>query len=261
MVFFSGDRKPSKQEVEFVCENITFIFKSFERQYMAKELYWSIQKYYPGVRGVIADDSSKPLTISDDDFLTIIQMPFNSGLSKGLNEALARVKTPYVVRLDDDELLTLRSHIDENVTFLERHKAADFVGMLPKTIFIWESTDTIMKHYYEQTMKEASKKLLIPHWTMLDEKHIVLGKIPNNYVARTEVVCEIGFDNCIRMLDHHEFFYRVAGHSVATADLSSIVFHRHNLFMGQYEKYRNDVYSDVYYIKNKTGISTSQQVW
>lgn len=61
-------------------ENVTVIFKSFERQKMAKRLYENLQKYYPGVRVVIADDSRKPLDLQGDS-LTIIQLPFNSGLS------------------------------------------------------------------------------------------------------------------------------------------------------------------------------------
>lgn len=76
-------------------ENVTVIFKSFERQKMAKRLYENLQKYYPGVRVVIADDSRKPLDLQGDS-LTIIHLSFNSGLSYGLNQALERVDTPYV---------------------------------------------------------------------------------------------------------------------------------------------------------------------
>lgn len=54
---------PDQEEVEFVRENVTVIFKSFERQKMAKRLYENLQKYYPGVRVVIADDSRKPLDL------------------------------------------------------------------------------------------------------------------------------------------------------------------------------------------------------
>lgn len=38
-----------------------------------------------------------------------IHLPFNSGLSKGLIEVIAGVETPYVMRLDDDMLLTSSS--------------------------------------------------------------------------------------------------------------------------------------------------------
>lgn len=98
-----GFSMPDQEEVEFVRENVTVIFKSFERQKMAKRLYENLQKYYPGVRVVIADDSRKPLDLQGDS-LTIIQLPFNSGLSYGLNQALERVDTPYVMRVLDGDL-------------------------------------------------------------------------------------------------------------------------------------------------------------
>ena len=75
---------------------------------MAKRLYENLQKYYPGISVIIADDSSTPLELQGDS-LEIIQLPFNSGLSYGLNRAIEKVKTPYVMRMDDDELLTLKT--------------------------------------------------------------------------------------------------------------------------------------------------------
>ncbi len=91
-----GFRKPTAEDASFVAKQVTFIFKSFERQKQARALVKSIRKYYPGTRMVIADDSSSPLQIpSIAGDLTIIQMPFNSGLSKGLNLALAEVNTPF----------------------------------------------------------------------------------------------------------------------------------------------------------------------
>ena len=80
-----GCRKPSAEDIAYVAENVTIMFKSFERQKQARALVKSIWKYYPRVRIVIADDSATPLTVPDypqGSNLKIIQMPFNSGLSK-----------------------------------------------------------------------------------------------------------------------------------------------------------------------------------
>lgn len=79
-----GWKKPDQDEIDFVCENVTVIYKSFERQKMAKRLYENLQSYYPGIRVIIADDSSAPLDLKGDS-LEILQLPFNSGLSYGLN--------------------------------------------------------------------------------------------------------------------------------------------------------------------------------
>ena len=50
---FSGNKKPDSKEVQFVREHVTFIYKSFERQKMAKRLYRNIQSYYTGVKVII----------------------------------------------------------------------------------------------------------------------------------------------------------------------------------------------------------------
>ena len=56
-----GHGKPSADEARAVSENVTFIYKSFERQSMAKRLYRNIQHYYAGARVMIADDGRTPL--------------------------------------------------------------------------------------------------------------------------------------------------------------------------------------------------------
>lgn len=154
-------------------ENVTVIFKSFERQKMAKRLYENLQKYYPGVRVVIADDSRKPLDLQGDS-LTIIQLPFNSGLSYGLNQALERVDTPYVMRMDDDELLTVRTRLGKQVEFLERYSEIDIVGFCVLTAIRCQNPDEAVSEFTRFSMKDAPKPLLIPHMTRVDGNHFVI---------------------------------------------------------------------------------------
>lgn len=153
---FSGNEKPTNEEVKQVCENITFIYKSFERQKMAKRLYKSIQSYYPGVKVVIADDSAKPLELIGEN-LEIIQLPFNSGLSVGLNHALERVTTPFVVRMDDDQLLTPFTRIEKQLNFLKEHEEVDLVGILLNHLPKYRSLKNEAELYYKQPMNYALK--------------------------------------------------------------------------------------------------------
>ncbi len=135
-----GWKKPNQSEIDLVRENVTIIFKSFERQQMAKRLYRNIQSYYPGVCVIIVDDSSKPLDLQDDS-LQVIQLPFNSGLSYGLNRALEKVETPYVMRMDDDELLTVKTCLGAQVKFLEMHPEIDLVGFCTLTAIRCKNPD------------------------------------------------------------------------------------------------------------------------
>ena len=250
MWILSGKKKPTSEEVKLVCENVTFFYKSFERQNMAKRLYKSIQSYYPGVKVVIADDSSKPLELTGEN-LEIIQLPFNSGLSRGLNKALEKVDTPFVIRMDDDQLLTPFTKIEKQVAFLQEHSDVDLIGILLYNLPRHRSLKKAAEEYYKQPMDYAPNKLLIPHMTEIDDTHIVVGKSPNTFVARTEKLKEIGYDDNIRMIDHNEFFFRAAGNMVSVLDKTAFVLHYRNRFDMHYNKYRSDYQGDQIYIRQK----------
>ena len=243
-------KNPPQSEINFVCKNVTVIFKSFERQKMAKRLYENLQEYYPGISVIIADDSSTPLELQGDS-LEIIQLPFNSGLSYGLNCAIEKVKTPYVMRMDDDELLTLKTCLGDQVHFLEKHPEIDLVGFCTLTAIRCKNPDEEVSKFTSFSMRGAPKPLRIPHMTQIDGNHFVMGKVPNLYVARTDKVRSVGWDENLRMLDHQDFFWRAAGNLVSVIALGTAVFHYHNPFQKHYQKYRQDVEGDREYITQK----------
>lgn len=248
--FFSGARKPDKEAIENVCRNVTFIYKSFERQAMAKRLYRNIQSYYPGVKVIIADDSHQPLELSGPR-LQVIQLPFNSGLGFGLNRALEKVDTPFVIRMDDDELLTPMTNFHHHLDFLQAHPEVDLAAVTHLSAPNCVPPEQVARTYFSRSMSGAPKRLKIPHLTQIDKNYIVLGKTPNVFIARTEKMQAIGYDDHIRMLDHNEFFYRAAGNLVCVANPSTFVFHYHNIFDAKYQAYRSDVNGDRLYIIRK----------
>lgn len=201
---------------------------------------------------MIADDSAAPLTFPDrygESNLKIIQMPFNSGLSKGLNLALAEIETPFMVRLDDDVLFTRRTDLARELRFLLAHPEVDLVGMPWIDACKAISTKRDIKVYMRIDMREAPFPLKIPHGTKIDKQHIVLGKVSNAYLARTESIRKVGWDDNIRMIDHHDFFYRAAGILVSVLSLDSVLFHNHNFFSPHYNRYRSDWKGDAAYLR------------
>ena len=255
-----GYRKPPADDAALVASNVTFIFKSFERQNQARALVQSIKKYYPEARVVIADDSSVPLVFcglstgsgirdARDDGVKVIQMPFNSGLSRGLNLALSEVKTPFLMRMDDDELLTRRSNIAGELKFLLANPEVDIVGIPPIDALKYRSLKKRIQSYFKFSMEEAPQTLKVPHGTRLDGEHVVLGKVPNIFLARTESIRKVGWDDNIRMIDHHDFFFRAAGVLVSVISITSRVFHNHLIFSPEYNRYRSDWKRDALYIR------------
>ena len=249
--FLCGAKKPNKAQQKLMRENVTFVFKSFERQRLAKRLYKNIQRYYPGINVIIVDDSSKPLELTGPG-LQVVQLPFNSGLSKELNKGLELVQTPFVVRMDDDELLTPYSNFHKQLEFLLANSEIDLVGILPMNLPLrnhWKKQG--IDEYQKFNMANAPKPLIIPHGTVIDANHVVLGKVPNIFIARTDKYRNLGYDDNIRMIDHHEFFFRAAGNIVSVLDHSCFVAHIHSPFDHAYQVYRNDILGDKQYIALK----------
>ena len=248
--FMQGYRLPTKEEKEYVRRNITFIFKSFERQKMARALCESIHFFYPGVRIIVTDDSRKPLIIERQN-VTVVQLPFNSGLGYGLQKALEKVETPYVMRMDDDELLTMRSQIHRELVFLKEHGEVDLIGFGVRDGLRPSSIKNRRISYFSQKMKYAPLQLKVKHATQIDKDHIVLAKVANVYLVRTEKLRKVGYDSRIHILDHDDFFRRAAGVLVSVLSIKTVVYHRHNYFIKDYMEYRNDIQKDIVYIKEK----------
>lgn len=248
--FFRGARMPDAEDVALVRENVTFVFKSFQRQRMAKQLYRNIQRYYPGARVVIADDSSRPLKLQGGS-LEILQLPFNSGLSFGLKRALERVQTPFFVRMDDDELLTPYTRFHHQLRFLLAHPEVDIAAVSYKNLPGCSDPAEIARKHCMRAMGDAPLPLKIPHLTKLDKDHVVVYKPPNIFLARTEAFRQVGYDDQIRIIDHHELFYRAAGVLVTVLDRTAYVLHRHDPFDVAYEKIRLNVKADAAYIDQK----------
>lgn len=235
-----GKADISEDDRKSVEKNVTFIYKSFNRQRQAKRLYRSIKSNYPNARVIIADDSARPLELEG-----VIHLPFNSGLSKGLIAALEQVDTPYVMRLDDDELLTPRTNVHGQLVYLNRHSEVDLVAIQAKYKVPERSA-------WRASRLRMDKNLLIPSGTVIDGREVVY-KPTNVFLARTDKVRQIGYDPNIQILDHYEFFYRAAGRIVCVQDYHASVMHCHNRFDKHYNSFRKDTWRDEEYIGRKHG--------
>lgn len=231
----------SPEDRKNVEQNVTFIYKSFNRQVQAERLYHNIRCFYPDVRIIIADDSREPLRIEGAE---IVYLPFNSGLSKGLAAALERVKTPFVQQLDDDVLLTPRSDIHGQLAFLQRHPEVDLVSL--------QVTPDPSVGAREYSKIRMDKSLLIDAGTLIEEREVVY-KGTNLFLARTESVRKVGYDPNIRMIIHYDFFWRAAGKLVCVQDPNACVLHCHNAFDREYRAFRNDTSGDSAYLNANRG--------
>ena len=190
-------------------------------------------------------------------YLEIVQLPFNSGLSRGLNAALKKVSTPYVMRMDDDELFTCRTKLVQQLHFLKNHEDIGLVGFGVRDSLRWNSLKKRYNTYAKQTMHNAGRATSVAPMTRIDEAHVVFAKVPNVFLARTELVKKVGYDNNVRMLDHNDFFFRASGVIVSVLAEDTIIYHRHNFFDKGYMMFRNDTARDLQIINRSRNIESS----
>ena len=163
--------------------------------------------------------------------------------------------------MDDDELLTRRSNIAGELRFLISHPEIDIVGIPCIDALRSPSLKNSIRQYFGISMIGAPLRLKLPHGTRIDANHIVLGKVPNILLARAESIRKVGWDDNIRMIDHHDFFFRAAGVLVSAISTDSLVFHNHNIFSPKYNRYRNDWKGDALYIRrNRYGVRPTNTI-
>ena len=67
------------------------------------------------------------------------------------------------MRMDDDELLTVKTCLGAQVKFLEMHPEVDLVGFCTLTAIRCMNPDEEVSRFTSFSMKGAPKPLLIPH--------------------------------------------------------------------------------------------------
>lgn len=112
--------------------DLTIIVKTFNRKTALVRFLESVVSYYPHLPIIIADDSRRPykeeiLKKFNTLNLEYHILPFDTGLSKGRNFLLSKVKTKYFLLCDDDFEFDERSNIENCLEVLIETKV-DIIG-------------------------------------------------------------------------------------------------------------------------------------
>jgi hypothetical protein len=234
-----------REDPAWLSDQVTIAAKTFLRPATAARMVRSARRVFPG-RIVVADDSPEPM--SPPDRLTeIVPMPFNSGVSRGRNAALALVRTPYVLVTDDDAVFTRGSGLGNAVRYLEEHPEVDAVCAVIVELPRW----------YTVTYGRAEEELFPGHLPPRVPFGEVIGglsvvpKAPQTYLARTEALRSVPYDENIRMVDHRDFYSSACGRLVFVQDPGFMAFHARTPFDRTYTAYRDDVAADLDYLRRK----------
>jgi len=214
---------------------LTAVIKTFERPETARRLLRSMRRLYPGLRVLVADDSRNPSAFEGAE--TIV-LPYDSGVSAGRQKALEAVKTPYLLLLDDDFVFYRKTALEAAIEAMESHPEIDIMGGAVINLPSYRAFD-----YAEASLHPTDAAPLRPAGTEVGGFR-VYDKVPNFYIARTERLKLVGWDERIKRLDHADFFTRARGVLLTVFNPSFKVLHAQTPFNRPYMQKRTDLAMD-----------------
>ena len=224
-------------------DDLTVIAKTFERPENARRMVATLRTVFDGVI-VIADDSRSPLTF-DDPTVKVVTLPFDSGVAKGRNAALAQVSTEFVMSVDDDFVFTPDLDLHRVVDYLRHHPEVDIVGGRVVNLPLLQTTD-----YSGAPLFAHRGEPVRPAGTLIDGLP-VLHKVPQFFIARTDRLRLVQWDDNLKRVDHNDFFTRAYGVLLTVYDQQFSCLHAQPKFNARYQGFRQDVGPDMVYLSRK----------
>lgn len=221
---------------------LTAVIKTFERPRILRRLIASIRRYDPDLHLIVVDDSREPVTLEG---VTLIRLPYDSGVSAGRNAGLAAVETPYVLILDDDFVFSRRTRLDLALQTIERFDQVDILGGDVIQLPFYRRWDPSRAAIYPTPVKATC-----PLGSLIGTLP-VCDKVPNFYIARTDALRRVAWDPRIKRLDHADFFTRARGVLTTVFDRGFQCLHAQTPFDVAYMAKRNDYASDQAVIRER----------
>ncbi len=190
---------------------LTAIIKTFERPKCLARLLASMQRFYPDLRVLVADDSLEDparefQAPANTNFL---RLPTDVGLSAGRNAMLARVCTPYFLLLDDDLQFHRHTRLEALLQPVASGQhdlvAGDLVRCQRKLLFVRRKPQpghgTLLVKDEQLTLRRGG--------VVTDDGLVRCDLVHNFFVARTDRVRALGgWDPDLKLDEREEFFYR-----------------------------------------------------
>lgn len=215
-------------------ESITAVVKTFERPRLLLRLMSSLRRRYPDLPVIVVDDSREPVRLPGE---RVIALPYDSGVGAGRAAGLAAVETPYVLNLDDDFVFCRDTDLAAARTLLERHPRVDLMGGVVTNLPLYRRSESGGGLY------DTPSEPLVPAETRIGPL-VVRQKVPNFFLARTESVRRVGWDERVERLDHADFFTRARGILVSALNRRLRILHAQTPFDRAYMRKRLQTASD-----------------
>tara|TARA_Y100000590_G_scaffold465909_1_gene639613 strand:- start:922 stop:1785 length:864 start_codon:yes stop_codon:yes gene_type:complete len=197
--------------------NLTIGIKTFIRPKCLDFCIRNIVKNYPNIKIIIGDDSDKIdkkknkkiINKYSNNNIIYIDLPFDSGISKGRNEIVKKCKTDYILILDDSRSITKNTQIDKMLQFLIDKPEYDLIGGVIPTRGKYAGN---YDHYFLNS-KIKNNKIIINYTSELPKINYNKLKVyecnlcNNIFIAKTKKLKKYKWDDKLKVGEHELFFY------------------------------------------------------
>lgn len=190
-------------------ETVTIVIKTLLRPHALRCCIASIRRFYPRIRILVADDSGyRSLAAREAAIDAYYLLPWDSGASFGRNFLVGRVRTPYVMVVDDDTLFDPATDLAAACRVLDSTPPIDLVAGHYRPARWWGcfELDPWRRTLYQLFGRARTVVAGFPLYDF----------VPQFYVGRTDKVRDVGWDDELKTLDHLQFFWRARGRVAAT---------------------------------------------
>ena len=236
-----------------IAQKLTITIKTFERPELVTRAVSSLRKLHPTIPVIIADDSKVPITFKDDKFTESLHLPFDTGISYGRNRVIEKVQTPYYLLMDDDYYFKADCNLEGLIHILESTNF-DIISMRVLNYRIGKGYCRGELHFAGTLEREGDE---LVHYIGKNrgfyQGYPLFDIVHNCYVARTNKVANIKFDEKIKIgKEHGDFFLEAKQKGILiTISRDSYVHHLQadNSRYASFRK-RSHVYTEYYFKKH-----------
>jgi len=229
-------------ESDLVNSELTAIIKTFERPKELRRLVKSIRRFYPTMKIIVVDDSREPTHLEG---VETIALPYDSGVSAGRNRGLKAVKTKYTLLLDDDYLFYRHTELNRPLQMMERCQEIDIMGGERVDLPLYRKVD-----YIKAELFPVDREPLKPLGSSVCRLP-VYDKVANFYIARTERLRLVAWDDTLKRLDHSDFFSRAKGLLLTVFNREFKVLHAQTPYNKHYMQKRFAIKDDHQRLREK----------
>lgn len=184
--------------------DVSFVVKTYDRPRCLEKCLRSVRQYAPESPLIVIDDGKTPAkdAFRVDNYTSDYHYyPQELGLSKGRNQGVQMVSTPYTFILDDDHVITDDTKLDQTVGLI-REEALDVLCVRQVHPTLDDGWWGVM--YFRGTELYGRNGY---HWR--EQNYLRVDAASNSFVADTQVLKDNPWDNNLLLAEHFDFFLRL----------------------------------------------------